>query len=304
MNNIKNKLIKKEDIENIINHFMGETPIKVNNIKQFQKAFVHKSFGLSDPDNSDSDNYCALNVDKHSLRNNERLEFLGDKVIDLITTEYLFDNFPEENEGFMTRTKSKLVKKESLSKLGYKLGFKEFILMSSHVERISGRNNERFLEDIFESFIGILYKDQHSNLNICKKFLLGVYAEHIDINKLIAYNDNYKDSLLRYFYSRGWSHPVYRDIYDIGPTYGREFTTIVLINSSKCDLEITDELRTKQREILNIIKAESSEGYENTRKLMKDDDVLLGIGKSDTKKKSEQMCSKDCLINLKIPLNY
>jgi len=176
-----------------------------------------------------------MNLGKYFISDNERLEFLGDKVIDLVTTEYLFDKYPEKDEGFLTKLKAKLVRKESLSMLGDNLGFRKFMLISSHIERISGRNNQRFLEDIFESFVGILYKDQKSDLNICRKFVLGVYNEFIDIDDLIKNNDNYKDSLLRLFHSKAWNHPVYDTIYYTGNVYAREFTVVITIPRERFD---------------------------------------------------------------------
>lgn len=310
MNNINNKLINRGLIQNIINKYTGEDkPIYINNIKKFQRAFVHKSFCIVDSDNSDSDNYSVMKFDKTTFSDNERLEFLGDKVIDLITTEFLFDKFPDKDEGFLTKLKSRIVKKESLSHLGEKLGFKELILISSHIERISGRNNPRFLEDIFESFMGVLYKDQNSDLKICKRFLLGVYSEHIDLDNLINNNDNYKDSLLRYFHTQGWGHPVYNTIYHIGNVYSREFTNILLVKKSIV-ISKTPRLFRRQKEILNIIKndmkdceGENKEGLEKLTLLLKDN-TLLGMGKSNTKKYSEQECSKDCLLNLNISVNF
>lgn len=310
MNNISNKLINRQIIENIINKYMGNTPVCINNIKKFQKAFIHKSFcPVVDSDNSDSDNCCAIEFNYTLNSSNERLEFLGDKVIDLITTEFLFDKYPNKDEGFLTKLKSRLVKKESLSYLGDKLGFKDLLLLSSHIERISGRNNPRFLEDIFESFMGILYKDQGSNLLICKKFLLGVYSEYINLDDLINKNDNYKDSLLRYFHSKGWGHPVYKNIYHIGNVYCREFTTIVLITNDK--VKITND---KQKQILKIISDDVTSNlndteYKNIYKellmiLQKENSIILGIGKGSTKKITEQECSKNCLINLEISLNF
>lgn len=314
MNNIHNKLINKITIENIINKYMGDTPISINNIKKFQKAFVHKSFCIIDSDNSDSDNYCAMELDNNYTSSNERLEFLGDKVIDLITTEFLFDKYPNKNEGFLTKLKSRLVKKESLSFLGEKLGFKSLLLLSSHIERISGRNNSRFLEDIFESFIGILYKDQKSNLKVCKKFLLGVYDEFVDLDDIINNNDNYKDSLLRYFHSKAWGHPIYKNVYHIGNVYCREFTTLVLINNNILDNSIKLKIQNNQEKIFNIIKNDTINNLQDTEfvnsytdllsYLKNENNMILGIGKGTTKKITEQECSKNCLLNLNISLNF
>lgn len=303
MNNICNKLITKDKIEAIINTYMpANEQVSINNIKKFQKAFIHKSFcNVVDSDNSDSDNYCSIDYNPVFVSSNERLEFLGDKVIDLITTEFLFDKYPDKDEGFLTKLKSRLVKKESLAYLGEKLGFKELLLLSSHVERIDGRNNSRFLEDIFESFMGTFYKDQYSNLNICKHFLLEVYNRHIDINDLINNNDNYKDSLLRYFHSKGWGNPEYKHIYYIGSVQAREFTCIVLIEPEHLG-DKAKLLQGKRNEILNVIARDQKvEEYNeiNSTKL-----VILGIGKGSKRKMAEQECSKNCLNNLDISLNF
>lgn len=316
MNNIHNKLITRDIIQNLINKYMGDTPIRINNIKKFQKAFVHKSFAIVDSDNSDSDNFSVMKFDNLTLFNNERLEFLGDKVIDLITTEFLFDKYPNKDEGFLTKLKSRLVKKESLSYLGEKLGFRELLMISSHIERISGRKNPRFLEDIFESFVGVLYKDQKSDLNVCKKFLLGVYDEFINIEDLINNNDNYKDSILRYFHQQSWGHPVYRTIYHTGNVYCREFTTILVIKKDLFTNEKSLKFVKRQQEIINIVKKDSNDMIcnkdagkddENCYKTLMDllnDHILLGMGRNTTKKQSEQDCSKDCLINLDVSTNY
>lgn len=319
MNNIRNKLISREKIENIINNYMDEgSRVYINNIKKFQKAFIHKSFCIVDPDNSDSDNYSCINLDKDFLTNNERLEFLGDKVIDLITTEFLFDKFPDKDEGFLTKLKSRLVKKQSLAYLSKKLGFEDMILLSSHVERISGRNNARFSEDLFESFMGNLYKDQYSNLEICKKFLLGVYSEFIDLDDLISNNDNYKDSLLRYFHSQSLGHPVYKTIYYVGNVYAREFTVILYIEKEKILKNIkspliTNNITKNDKIIKDRIKYETDRIQDKNsfidenlhESILKNDNIkIIGIGKESTKKKAEQECSKNCLDNLKISRNY
>ena len=190
MNNIKNKLITKKNIENIINKYIvinkdTDKPVIINNIKQFRQAFIHKSFCDIDIDNSDTDNYSSINIKHEDLFNYERLEFVGDRVIDLIIAEYLFNKYPDKDQGFLTRLKSKLVDKTRLPILAEKLGFRTFVLISSHLERISGRNNVKFLEDIFESFMAVLYRDQGYQIDICRRFLLGVYSEFIDIEHLI-----------------------------------------------------------------------------------------------------------------------
>lgn len=266
MNNIFNKKISKKTIENLVNEYSNsevQSEIKIKNIKKFQKAFTHKSYSLIDSDQSDSDSYCCSYSKQKD--NNEVLEFLGDKVIDLIVTEFLFDTFPEKGEGFLTKLKSRIVKKESLASIGEALGFKKYLLISSHIERIGGRENPRFMEDVFESFMGSLYKDQGSDLNICKRFLLGIIEKHVDLQELIENNDNYKDILLRYFHIKKWGHPVYH---------------------------CSNEGLGKPMNFTCIVK--------NPDDPLKN----LGSGTGKTKKIAEQLCAKKCLENLNVSKNF
>ena len=303
MNNIKNKLVTKQFVESTVNKYSKGEFIKINNLRLYQTPFIQKSFCMSDADNSESDNCSSIKFNSYDNINNERLEFLGDKVIDFITTEFLFDTFPDKDEGFLTKLKSRMVKKESLANLGTKLGFKEYMLISPHVERNDGRNNPRFLEDIFESFVGGLYKDQKSNIDIARNFVLGVYSEFINIDDLININDNFKDSLLRYFHSKSYGHPVYTALYSVGNTSFKEFTTVLLLSKETYGIETDLKLRKNQEKNLAIIKNENIEAYQKLILLLKTH-LLMGIGRAETKKASEQCCSKDTLTNLNISLNY
>ena len=231
-----------------------------------------------------------------NITTNERYEFLGDKVIDFITTEFLFDKYPDKDEGFLTKLKSKIVRKSSLANLGEKLGFKEFMLIGSNIERSDGRNNIRFLEDIFESFIGGLYKDQNSNISLAREFVLGVYNAFIDFETLSVVNDNYKDSLLRYFHSKNYGHPVYNYVPN-NESNKKGFSCIV-----KLPFEvITGRLPPKLLEYNNrIVKNIRKNGYTGDL----GENVIVGFGYSETKKEAEQLCSKESLENLKVPKGF
>lgn len=296
MNNIHNKLLTKSCIENIVNNYLDK-PIKVNKINLYQKAFTHKSFFVIDNENSDSDTYSVIkrDINCNGINSyNERLEFLGDKVIDFITTEYLFDTYNNKDEGFLTKLKSKMVNKTSLAKLANKLNFQNLLLISSHIERISGRNNnERLSEDIFESFMGAFYLEQDRNINTCREFLLNVYKMYIDFDELINVNNNFKDSLLRYFQSNAWPQPVYTT-FTITET--KSFISIVMLEkNTNCLHENIKNIQNKIINKLNNFKIEVSNLDKN---------YILGYGIEKTKKKAEQECSKDCLINLDISINY
>lgn len=302
MNNIKNKLISKASIERIINRYnKNNAPTLVNNVSLYQTSFVQKSFSNMDQDNLASDNCCSINLNC-TTSSNERLEFLGDKIIDFITTEFLFDSFPDKDEGFLTKLKSRIVKKQSLAYLGDKLGFREYMLISTHVERNNGRNNPRFLEDIFESFIGGFYKDQNSDIIVVKKFLLGVYDEFVDLENLINVNDNFKDSILRYFHSKNYGHPVYTslNVYD-GTTVIKQFVSAILIPIE--DISEQEDISQAKKIQEKILKSLPEEPKGLLLKSL-NGHLVLGTGTGETKKSSQQNCSRQTLLNLGVSLNY
>ena len=95
---------------------------------------------------------------------NERLEFLGDSIIGAIVTHYLYERYPDQDEGFMTRLKIKLVNGETLAFFAELIHLDEYVLISRHVEdRCNGRESVKVLEDCFEAFIGALYLDFSDN---------------------------------------------------------------------------------------------------------------------------------------------
>jgi len=120
--------------------------VKFKNPELLITALTHRSFL-----NEHHDTY---------LHNNERLEFLGDAVLELITTEYLFKTYPDRSEGELTSFRSALVKTSSLSETSLSLGIGEFIQMSKGEEVTGGRNRPYILANTFESILGAIYLDQ------------------------------------------------------------------------------------------------------------------------------------------------
>jgi ribonuclease III len=110
-----------------------------HNLEMLKEAFTHRSFGK-----------------KH----NERLEFLGDAVLELVITELLFQDFPTRTEGELTSFRAAIVKTESLAEEAIRLGLGEYIFMSKGEEATGGRLRQYILADVLESFIGAIYLDQ------------------------------------------------------------------------------------------------------------------------------------------------
>src|SRR5699024_1540357 len=125
---------------------------------------------------------------KH-LRDNERLEFLGDAVLELAVSDYLFMNYPEMAEGEMTRFRAQIVCEESLYHFAETLDFGHYVLLGKGEERTGGRKRQALLADIFEAFSCVLYLDQ--GIEISKNFLLKNVIHNIKTN-VFSYEIDYK----------------------------------------------------------------------------------------------------------------
>ena len=158
--NVNNKLITKEEIQNILKK--GDLDIEIRDITKFHKALAHKSYCRKK--NNDNNDVEIAERPENALElreeSNERLEFLGDSIISSVVAKYLYERYPDQDEGFMTRIRTKLVNGQTLGNFAELIGLPEFLLISRHVEeRCKGRESYRILEDAFESFIGALFLD-------------------------------------------------------------------------------------------------------------------------------------------------
>jgi len=154
--NTLNQLITAEDVQTILRG--NGLDIKVNNINIYQKAFVHRSY-LKNNYGEEVDLTCVSLQDSC----NETYEFLGDTILNAVVGSYLYERFPMENEGFLTKTRTKMVRGTSLGQLAKRLNFGKWVIISQHVDSEGGRANLRILEDLFESFIAAIYLDNGSD---------------------------------------------------------------------------------------------------------------------------------------------
>ncbi len=162
-----------------------------------------------------------------SKQSNERLEFLGDAVLELITTEYLFNKFPRKPEGELTVFRSALVKTETLAELASELGLGNKLYMSHGEENSGGRNNQSLLANSMEAYIGALYLDQ--GLKVVTNFLqksLFVKLKKIMEKKL--YKDA-KSQLQEIVQAKGLSAPIYETVKAEGPDHDKRFQVQVIV---------------------------------------------------------------------------
>lgn len=168
----------------------------------------------------------ALN-ELHGSTSNERLEFLGDAVLELVTTVFLYERFPQEAEGVLTSYRAALVKTTTLATVTKELGLDKMLKMSKGEERSGGRENIGMLADTFEAVTGALYLDQ--GYDAARDFIAASLFPKVD--EIIAdklYKD-YKTNLQELVQSQGKSTPEYRTVEESGPDHLKVFTVQVMV---------------------------------------------------------------------------
>jgi len=173
----------------------------------------------------------ALNEKNSSAEvSNERLEFLGDAVLELATTNFLFQKYPQEAEGILTAYRSALVKTETLAIVATNLNLGEKLHMSKGEEATGGRTNIGILADTTEAFLGALYLDQ--GFDIVVSLLEEILFPNIDeIIKKKLYKDA-KSYLQEVVQADGFDTPTYEVITEVGPDHDKEFTVSVNVGGS------------------------------------------------------------------------
>ena len=153
--NSNNVEITLNQVQSILTKY--GVPGKVHNMSLYKRAFVHKSY-TKRPQLYNLQEKITITeqpIDCLPLhtKSNERLEFLGDGVLECITKYYLYRRFPKENEGFMTEKKIALVKNEAIGKLALEMGLHKYYIISKHAEEKKTRTNLKKLGCLFESFL-------------------------------------------------------------------------------------------------------------------------------------------------------
>lgn len=158
---------------------------------------------------------------------NERLEFLGDSVLGLVTSEALYRRHPDEHEGQLTKTKSLLVSKAILSRRALKMGLGRFVLMSHSEVESGGRQRLSILADAFESVLGAIYLDQ--GFEVSRQFIHTHLLSESDAIVADKRHTNYKSHLQEYVQSTFRTHPVYRIRSEYGPDHSKHFMVEVMV---------------------------------------------------------------------------
>jgi ribonuclease-3 len=212
--NINNILITKEDIKLLFNKY--DIEINIKNINLFYIALTHKSYIVSEYTNYNSSILKTIKnqMDESTIdlmsESSERIEFFGDSVIKCIVAKYLYTRYYKEDEGFLTKTKTKIENRKSLANFARKLGLEKYLIISKQNEEAGNRDSDKFLEDAFEAFMGALLIDQ--GFDICEKYLVKLLETEIDYAEILYIDTNFKDKLQRFYHQNNWKHPNFIDI--------------------------------------------------------------------------------------------
>ena len=316
--NPNNREITLNYVQSILKEY--GLPPNVNNLELYKRAFVHRSYTRRPFQENEEQNIIIVERPNDcmqlSTKSNERLEFLGDGVLECITKYYLYRRFPKENEGFMTEKKIALVKNEAIGKLAYDMGLHKSYILSKHAEEKNTRTNMKKLGCLFEAFLGALFLDFNKitikdegkwfenvfvtgpGFQIAQTFVEGIFEKHVNWVELIQNDDNYKNILQVILQKAFQVTPVYREITEWDEETGYHMGVYLCLNKKSHQFTPQDS---------DIKKLEEFGTFENFKQTWKDRDtkwdsglvLFLSESKHKIKKKAEQAACKMAIEVLK-----
>ncbi len=318
--------LNKEVNENFVSSILQKygVPDKVHNVNLYKRAFVHRSY-CKRPHLENVANEVTI-VEKPNdcislkTKSNERLEFLGDGVLECITKYYLYRRFPKENEGFMTTKKIALVKNETIGRMAYEMGLNKFYILSKNAEEKKTRTNLKKLGCLFEAFLGALFLDFNKisindednwfknvfvtgpGFQIAQIFVENIFEKHVNWKELITTNDNYKNLLQVQLQQNFKVTPIYKEINEWDEDEGYHMGVYLAVNCKAHEFNhgsvysvntfVTNNKLTinKANSILENIKSYYEKTIENgeTPTFV----IFLADSKHKIKKKAEQAACK------------
>lgn len=196
-----------------------------------------------------------------SLKDNERLEFLGDAVLDLIVSEYLARTYPELSEGDLSQTRAHLVRQSSLAQAARRLQFGALLRVGRGEEQTQGRGKSSLLANAFEAVIAAIYLD--GGLDPARVFVLMALDEHLqalDVANLSASRQDYKSQLQEWCQGKFSVIPEYRLIRESGPDHQKVFEVEVSIQGKIQGRGIGNSKKSAEQEAAKSAYAQKNEG--------------------------------------------
>jgi ribonuclease III len=204
---------EKPDLARLLLQIQEMTGTILQHSELFEQAFIHSS---------------AINPDLETRNNSyERLEFLGDAVLELIVSEFLYKNFPDHSEGKLTQIRAQLVNQTTLANTSKELGFGDYLHLGKGAEKDNIRNLHSVLCDIYESFVGALYLE--NGYDAAWRFVHeSLLVKHHTVIPSPE-TQNYKGLLYEYCQKRNSEDPDFVVTDEEGPDHNKEFTITVYI---------------------------------------------------------------------------
>ncbi len=302
--NPNNTEITQKQVEAILAKY--GVPDKVHNFNLYKRAFIHKSYVKRPHLENEANGVTIVDqpTDCMSLKtkSNERLEFLGDGVLECITKYYLYRRFPKGNEGFMTEKKIALVKNESIGKMVYDMGLNKWYIMSKNAEEKKTRTNLKKLGCLFEAFLGALFLDFNKitikdegdwfknvfvtgpGFQIAQIFVESIFEQHVNWTDLLQNDDNYKNILQVLIQKEFKITPVYVEISPHDDDEGYHMGVYLCLGQDAHGLSHSQSVPFSKFKSFDNIQ----EYLEERGKIY----VFLGESKHKIKKKAEQAACK------------
>ena len=205
---------QKEFLRSKIKKFQRLIGTPIHNQDMFVQALLHRSF---------------LTRVQRPVRSNERLEFFGDSILNLIVAEYLYHHYPDAEEGELTKVRSRLVNRKALAAYAKDIRLSDFILMSSSAAQSVGKGSDTILADTYEAVIAAIYLD--GGYDAARHFVERQLLAAVRNGSVITADENYKSMLLEYAQSHGLGIPRYTITREDGPDHDRTFTVNVMLNN-------------------------------------------------------------------------
>jgi dsRNA-specific ribonuclease len=305
-----NKQITDKEIEQILCNYGISVPIY--NYELYKRAFIHRSYIRRPNIENEANNIVIVPKPDDCLplytKSNERLEFVGDGVLECITKYYLYRRFPKENEGFMTEKKIALVKNESIGKMAYEMGLHKWFVLSKHAEGKQIRTNLKKLGCLFESFIGAMFLDFNKisvndedgwfkdvfvtgpGFQMVQIFVENVFEKHVDWINLIKNDDNFKNILQVKIQKEFKVTPDYLEVEEHNPDTGYHMGVYLCLGQPIYAVKPSQAIAL--RRFNNYV--EMHQHMSQFGKIF----VFLGEGIHKIKKKAEQIACDSAIRNL------
>jgi dsRNA-specific ribonuclease len=314
-----NSEIRLSDVQSILSRY--NIPPKVENMELYRRAFIHRSYTKRPEFENATQNIKIVEKPPDCLplstKSNERLEFLGDGILECVTKYLLYRRFPKSNEGFMTEKKIAIVKNEAIGKIALEMGLHKWLILSRNAEEKKTRTNLKKLGCLFESFIGALFLDFNKiivadeegwfqnffitgpGFQMAQKFIESVFEKHIDWIALIKNDDNYKNILQVKIQKEFKVTPHYLQIsHDIEEGY--KMGVYLCLGQPIYNMDISEAIHINTFTGLQTsFKSVQDYVLEHNGKIF----LFLGEGQHKIKRKAEQIACNEALKFLHLPLD-